>query len=1309
MPTAILIVLAAAAGQPAVVGLAGEYARTYSQPVGALGAKVVEISSEELGRPEKLRELDALIVSHFRDGRWPPGAEKAVERYVRAGGKALLEIAAWPPRGLVKAADRVCGWAPSVEIVDAGAALTAGLRVGRRLRYGAWGCGLKLAAGAGVRVLARWDMGTRDTYSHAIADRFAECDVAMIELRAGDGMLWWVGGETAIMDRSLVQRWLAAILPAEKLPLLGLRKEWALDVSAEEKRPARSGQGVAVYYDPEAPAPGMPRGSGRWVVDELRRRGFAVTVVDSERLCRGRWLGRENGVLVLAQGEAFPAEALGELKRFLASGGGVVSCAGVPLRHLLQRQGERWVDLAEWVDPDHLGFSVAKTTRLVAKAFEFDRPIGFTAVMAGSGIRGPARFDGGRAWGVFFAGNGWAPETYVHPLMVSFAWDGTPLGCPATMAVGVGQFRRARWVALGFVGDEHPFAQEALRGRGDMLVSLVRLAQPRNFTVVGDVWPREVLYRPGEAVEVSVAVLGHGWRAVSGRCVLTISERDSGRKVFGDERAFSVAPGQVKELVFRWPAADLKSWAYMVTARVQPALPGMESGIGEFLAMARGVKVSAPAVRLDAGGRPTVGGRSCRLSGANLYTADTRGVGWFFSPPNELRRHIAVDAFDRDLSYMRLAAGNATRTHYFEYVLTPEDLKEPNNHGMRRLDGYLLLHARHGVAAVFAPFTFWPGLPKQWRQYWGKDADPYGDADCLRVEERYYARLAGHCARRGADNILWQLINEPDGRFRVPAGASAVEKQAAARKVAAWARRMSRAIAQAGYQQAGMGQCTAPLSPYWDPHGNLRELAFHDVHHYSPRTVYADQSEGKWSVPFGLNYGWPATVGEYGQPNAGQSLALVFGDWRVPYEQTLHCVLGENALGFLNFYLCNSAAHPYNPEWGMVRPDHIDKPCGRVWRRWNWLSLRLPPEDFLAPRWAIISDHERRLVDDAAVMREVFAAYVALMREGVYARVMSAADLAALVAAGKPVPERAFIVGEEKLGPKAREAVAKARARGMDVAASLAEMVRRCARELPMRLGRHRATFTYIRALRGRRWLVVFVGAPGGPVELQARGHGYRFILPQGRCAALVTTHSGEPELVEACGPVEMDGRRLVDGPKEGYVVAAPRGRSLIEAGAAELFAEDQRAVEASFALPNEVMEREWRFVARGATADATLEQAATLVTGNGVAMSGADEGPTLVFCCADWPGLSAVLGRHGAAVVQWRERKALVVRGAMMDWPWAGLILSERGGRHPTVYLVGLSREGLLAAAAKFSSLRRLGDYVVAPFMEIRSVWPAG
>ena len=1284
------------AGPVARVGIAGQYGTNYEPAVGQLGGATEVLSDSDLADAGKVRGLDLLIISHLESAP-SVAVEQTLAQWVADGGKLWLEINALPPRAMLDAPS-MSGWAPYVEVLQSDSPLTRGERVGASLKYGAWGAGITTDGSPQVRVLARWRMGARGDFSQEIAEAYRSAPAAMLEIKYGKGLCVWSGAGLWILRPGAADGIVTELIGAEKLPLVALRRAIATDVSQEMQQPWPSASAVGVFSDPGFPRVGLPAAcDGKFISGALTRGGFEAKVLSAEDLLKRDVLDARNvGVVVLGQGEAFPFDAVGNLKRFLAQGGGLLSCAGIPLAHLYRMEGGVWQDLSE-AEPMERGCVTAVFEGLLplSKVFVSDDQPALALNVAPDWLPGLPTTWPLRGGDVFLISRGNGLSSHMtQRLVASVSKGGDVMGLPVSFSLYDNRFPRARFLALGFRGDSHPLNPEAWSHAAEALQQCVKLVARRNYVYVADLWTREPLYYDGEAVELGARILGRTAERL--RCRLWIQRRDDGGLVHSEVTDAALRPGEPTDLAWTWRPGAFDTWAYDVILEVavqgQDPPPAVREET-EFLAWREDVARSARGFEIGDDGVARRNGQPAWLSGANEYTCDARGVGFFYSGDAIPGHHALVDFADRDESWIKLVGGNAVRQHYFEYKIMPDSFGRPGvPHELRLLDAYNLLAGHHDHVSLCDPFTFGPARRDAWKAKYG-DGDPYVDDEWRSAEGALYRGMAGRCAGQGFKNIVWELINEPEA---YGSQGDEARRRELAGNVARWVREMQAAVGDAGGGPAGIGHSTAPASPAWDPRGNLFPLPLSNVHHYGQARLRT--GDGTWCPAFGLNYGRPCVVGEFGLPNAGESPTPFLSDWSGPYDRVLHACLGENATGFINFYLNCGMGGVNSPEWGMIRPDYSEKPAGLVWKRWNQLLRFVSPDEFEPTTLFILFDSDDRLAHPR-VLRELYEGYVGLLAEGVYARIASEKDLESLLTRGQKIEA---ILRPEGLvyRPETEALNARAKAAGASLLSKADEMVAFASPRLRVHVEAGRPGGTYVRPLKDGGCLVVLLEGTGDETRLRANGHELRMRVPEGRCATVRFTQDGTVRLVEAYGLVSFDGEPMCSSPDAGYLVAARDGKPISQSRSLAVWADDPAAVSLPGHEPG-LRALDGAIITPGDGLTEPAQDLMRLLSARGIETTiGAPKAgrPRVLLSLPGDRLLQGVELPAQVRIVSGPGKVALHSGSARVDLPWSGAIV-RLSDAPLTVAVIAPTRAGVELAVRKLACLRSLGTYMSGPF----------
>ncbi len=1286
-----------------LVGLTGKYGDTYTSILNRLGCDVRVFDEEQLAEEGFVSRFDAIIVSHL-DAGWPEGSQGYVSDWVEAGGLLLCEIAAIPPAPILEEVPVTLGWAPGIIIDDPRSPLADGLARGQKLPYGAWGGGLDVRPRRGLQVVARWDMTALPNTDMTISPDFRPRPAAWVEIEHGEGLCVYSGPALSMIREQAVVGLLRAYLGPEALPLLQLEEMLDFDVAAVEPSAAPRATTVAVLDDSRLPIAGLPDGIGPDSIARiLTDGGYSVIRLDADALADDRLLNAGRvAVLVLAHGEVFPMEAVPNLKRFLSGGGRVLSLAGVPLSHLCTRRGRQMVDCGE-----------VPSLRRGSIDLLFEKLLPYSKLIA---VRKPTvPLNLAPEWlpntplrvgnceeAVLLMpkGNGLSSHTRV-PLLGAAGKNGDLLGVPLTFSPHLSQFPAGGMLAIGFVGNGHPLTAE---GGPALLKDCVDLLLRRDYVLIEDVWTGEPCYYPGERVEMGARIRAQADQRAEVLCL--VQERDSGRVVGSFRDEVNLQVDRPADVSWTWTPPEQPVWAYDVVVQVtglgQDPPPAVREET-EFLFFDDYVARRASGFEPSWWGTADRDGTPAWLSGANLYFADTRGVGFFFTPTEIPGQHPLVDFLDRDASHIRLLGGNAARQHYFDARLDSRSFDaQPPSPDVRALDAYNLMLAHHDVVSLCDPHTFDPN------HYWKRDlGDENGFTDpAFRAEDQqFYRRIAERPAAQGFRNIFWELINEPEVFGRTIADAE--ERSEAAKTAALWTRIMQEAVANAGGGPAGIGQSTPTLTPVWDPRGNLYPLPLSNVHSYSPSPI--SETNGHWCVPLGLNYGRPAVVGEFGEPNAAESRTAFLGDWTASYDQLLHIVFGERAVGFLNFYLnCGMGAWA-SPEWGVLYPDYTEKPSALAWKRWNVLCSLIRPADIAHPTYFTFVDSQHRLREPGVIHR-LNEAYLRSLGRGVFSQIISERDLADMLDVNVSV-DGIFVPKAVEPSEQATQLLQLAEQRDWPVWRDDDPFEKVVRESAPIRLPGDKPRLTYIRALTEGGWLVTLVAGDGDPPKVRAGEHDYRVHLPEGRCGVLGLTAECELFLFEGAGDVAMDGETLLSGPRDGYLVASRKRRPIASEAKPLVWADAPAAVEirgqpARFWPASGETVVVVRMSATPEVADAALLVANALKRRDMQAEvreewpeDAESEGLLRVAIGAPTePLIGDILAATGRVEAVMGEAKSSLVYGsARMTEPWLGAIAWDEDRRR--VAITGLSPAAIDLAARKLTRLAELDTYSTAPF----------
>jgi len=1123
------------------------YGQGYTAMMEWMGVAYDRLKPEDLKDVGRLRPYQAVFVCYGwgagEERALPAGVQAALEEYVQGGGRLFCDYGAVPELATAGLRKISSDWLQEFRVVADPHPVTAGLPLDRPLHYGMYS--YLAQAGAGQALL-----------------RSGDYDLLVVH-RRGAGVCVYSGMLLGGLNLNM-----AAPRPVKQLlaNLIGFLAEVppkrfvtdpemlaaAVERAAQEARAAlprreRRSPTIGVFIEPGFPASGMPKDvSAEWILQTLRALRCPVRPLAAADLADPAVLTPEAvGTLIMSYGETFPAAALENLTAYLQRGGGFLSPAGVPLSHPCVREGGS--PAAGWIDD---GPSPAVVEALFQKVLPFR---GFyrahaeptlAAVVDPQFLPHSPFFWPLKGGTVGFLPDHLTPEgqPYTRRANVPFVVSGSAWGEPVATPVWYCG-RQPQVLCLGFTGDSHPWSEAAWRAfdpAGDriarnILGDCVALIQDRPAVAVEDVRSRRWCYRDGEPVRIEVEVWGAAGGAAYTTIQVEIIGRDTGQVWAESQQKRTVRQGAVETVAFDFAPRPFADWAYDVLVRATAAEGAVTAQDRTLFTVWRPEVLAAgpPVTLID--GDLQVEGRSTWLAGVNLYLPDNRGIGLMFDTFNgNPRKHPLLDVMDDELGVMAALGMNYVRQSYFGARLGPEEPNDPDSLPQRAADAYLLLTAANRFISALEltqGLLNHPAWQKLRTELGGDDPDFYFAPGPFREKVRaYYAAFVRRYA--GARNVLWELINEPDGEE----GKDEAERRRRQRLARDWVDFMAQGIRAAGDRECILGtQNTAPTAAVeWDPQVVNSPLQFSALHDYVPAHHF---QAGRFHTGFALNYGRPALVGEVGtnSPEAQDRL------WAY--------LFAERAWGYSNFYLYP----PEGGQWMLGRGDETEGTIPKPVRLWLRVARYRSRADYLDPPAALLVDPAARL-REPDIIDQAGAAYVQLLRRGLTARVVTPRDL-------KSLPERVHTVfypaAMPLTEPTRKKLAAFAALPGRRVVALGGEedLVEWVARRRTRCLSGE-PEFTYELEKRdGGVTLVVLNSAGESGMEFLVAGRRVRFQVLPGYAALLDFGPNGELLLIKGFGPVSVDGQPLLDAPLEPYFVAARDGRDLFRSREVEVLA----------------------------------------------------------------------------------------------------------------------------------------------------------
>ena len=1293
---------------PAWVGVYGHYTATLTGWIGAMGLDFQVMTREEF-KPESLREYQLVVISRAHERYALDDKQKAaLEEYVRNGGKLIVGAINFPPGGKFPSAEGTGyaeGWGSNLVLADPNCPLAKALKPDTVMRYGAWSSGYRDLSEDDVDVWVRYTEkeSTRPDYELGPASR--EGKIAIFASDYGEGKYIWCGPHIGFSGyqpwpgifRAMVEH----LVPDGLVSPLSVAIKATVPVQQDASK--LTGDVIAILDDPELPREAMPKG----VTSEFVAGALEVAGRKAERLTVQQALDKgldsqQYAALIWMPGESVPVELIKPVKAYLGAGGGLILPSGRPFAKLCYSNEGEWKPYGH--EPRFLAIyqNLLPFTKCYHAVFQPECCVNLAPDLLPN-LPDVWELSGGDLCLYPQIRRGFSTRT-VRKLAASVSASGEVCGIPLWINDADPRFPCARVLALAFTGESHPWNPQAWGHAREAVTDFVNLVCQKRQVIIKDLWTERACYRDVEPVELHVAIVATASGPVTVQAAF--AERDSGKQVHETQTVLDAKPGELAEALLTWSPESFDAWAYdvTVTARQEGAGEGRDHTL--FTVWKPDALEACPDFTLRDGilyrdEKPEW------LTGTNMYINDARSIVAFWGP------HPLPDFWDRDFSYQDLVGANANRQHYSQGRVTIEDLRTGEfTEGLSIADSYCMVSGAHhhwtkfGVnvhrlnwnvktSGKFPPREKWAD-----QEFW------------LRTMTRRY---------KGAPHVHWEIINEPQEQDP---------------SIYEWVERMKNLVVG---EMGKLPSCAIGWSGFhgvWSPQAAPRGLPFHDLHWYSPDR---DQRGDGLYCPFGMNLAWPAVLGEMGMPNAQTSAEAELGDWGPIYDRMLHYLIGERALGFLNFYLSNTSSTTTN-EWGLLHHDLVEKESAHAFKRWLLVLRHLNKEDYLPPQSLMLYSMDEYFKEPVAMARRLRADFAKVFSAGFRPRLLDQRDLLGW----KSQPRIVFVPGSSKLSDAALKKLKSFAEKGCQVVClgePEGELVGLERIELgdvkpqwKVEVSPELARITYVLAKKDGGQTVVLVDGTGKPGTLRFAGHELTTTAKAERSATFDFAPDGSLRVVEAWGDLTLDGEKVVTGGPDGYAIASlgvPRQRRSVGAlsrarpplfagGAIEIDAPDQSAVRLATAPANSLATLGAVVISapEDATYDAAVEACRAHLEGLGVKvavkrgdLANRQRAADLVIIGS--PGENPLAGeaqRECADLpVEWRgddARPCLKFGRARTWYPWAGAIAVAENpwaqGKK-LVLIEGLSQAGTQIACRKFASLTVLDSYAVGPTVRLR------
>jgi len=549
-----IVMVVTASAQPLVL-VSGKYAEPHASLLEELGARIQWTTLDQLAGGVGLEAARMVLLAHT-ERPIPEPAEKRLENFVRNGGILFLELTPFPTGKLAPPAPYqfVADWAPDLELTKIDDPLFAHVPAKQKVwRYGAWGSGIFVVDEAFI--LARWIFPPERTFAQQPSEAFRKQPAAIAMWKLGKGHVIFVGAATALINstRPLARALHIALLGEENLPIIQLTKHVEVPVKIAQSARGLTTQTVGVFREPKFPRIGLPDDvTPEFIASALQKRGISVTFLSASDLASPDKLNAQKiNTLVLSYGPTVPLDALPNIKRFLAEGGGLVSPAGIPLSVPVKRSAEQgaW-EAVITAQEANTGVVMVLFRHMLpfAKAYKVRKQPKYCIVLRPDLLPNLPKLwhlSGGQ-WSVVPVVDG--SQHLAEPILASISEDGDVLALPLIFAYRFRQYPCARIVALGFWGESHPWSRKAWKYAEAAIVDMIRLAMRRDYIAIRDLMSDQPCYLPNEKVTLTAElVCPVDTLAI---CKLLIRERESGKVEYRAERKIAVKGGELQTLTF---------------------------------------------------------------------------------------------------------------------------------------------------------------------------------------------------------------------------------------------------------------------------------------------------------------------------------------------------------------------------------------------------------------------------------------------------------------------------------------------------------------------------------------------------------------------------------------------------------------------------------------------------------------------------------------------------------------------------------------------------------------------------------------
>jgi hypothetical protein len=1137
--------------------------------------------------------------------------------------------------------------------------------------------------------------------------------------------------------------------------------------------PSAIGDRIAVFREQGFPRGSMPKATTpEFIAKVLKKGGYKVDFLDAKSLSDpGILTPRKYNVLILSYGETVPLDALKTINGFVASGGGLISPAGVPLSRTVRKIDGVWRESKSNVS------AIFGKILPLARYYRTGEKIEYT-------IRTDKEYlphlpdywpiTGGRLGFVpeLMSRGPWkskdkrysvSPETQRY-LAASVDGSGEIAAFPLWFTMADKVNSRGRFLFMGFEGESNPWNPKLWKYADAAILDMVAIVADKKHLYIANIYTvyqdkpylpyqypfpippynpepdykkgdiPNVCFYDGDKVKVNAGV----YTTVPTEAEVTwvIRPRDGIQAVYREKKKIKLKGG-LNALSFTWAPGKFDSFAYDVMLTVKAEGTYTARDYAMFMVGNREIMQSfaarGPEVRPGKDKTILVDGKQPWWTGVNLVTRDLRGGGGF-----NIQNQIIPRDWDADMSYLKLMGANYVRQGWLREsgpeMFTSSDPKAKEH--VKGADAYMLDAAYHRMINSF--HTLYYLNTGRWEHiYYPEEIpeeldgkDPYTSPGRIKLQRDWLKGLLHRYAF--FKNVTYEILNEPtylfssvshmvkneQGELRYNRTSKSYEYAQGKfgillmHNVEKWHNDTVAFMRKAAGRPVVLRNEQGSIDPFFNGKV-LREADGNSFHVYSPGRLFRGKH---FNYVFQMAYNGPnCMIGE-----AGVAANNYFMD------DLTSLLIGEVGLGYAQFFLYNRI---YAPRFGLGRYDETEPPRMRQWRRFNMMTKYLDRGAYLRPQDILLTDIVATAAD-RNLLNTLADDYLGLLKRGLHTRILILAELkrdkkvhAVILPRQISFPEGTldYLHGLAQKGvPIYSLDTRRYNAIGWIKKKDPVPELRQ--REVAVT---NPAVYTYVNPKKEGGWTIVLVGGQGKTRVKVKGGPSYSLNIPEKWSAVLDLNKRGELLLAKSFGPVFRNGKELIRAPEGlSYVIASKDGKPLAKSKELAVESDYPSQVEVVGNIPENSIRtlKTIQLIFNTDPAKGLQERLKSSLEEKGIKVKIVDRVSGKVLA----GGNILMVGLPKNLVLRKRVEAALAERKIIFNdspaggeillgtsrllHPWSGVILTMANPwnrKKKLILLKGVDTAGLEVAISRFAVLDLLGNYSVMPWG--RLAWVSG